>query len=227
MPTLRAKGTLISEPRFSTPCEMQFFPREKGKTAFSKKNPRQSPFSLSRVGKTASRRGVENRGSLISVPLALRVIHGFHFTVSPSIIHGLCAIFASNSRHLCAFFGLLLTPSRQPLLRHPLSSRFALHGLRAFERRAYNCKSIVIEMGGGIATVFTSIGVIGKHFNQSLVHTGVWRGFLKSPSNPQTAERRKSLKRAPFIFCAKLWYAPNPGSKEISGHRAHTKGVMR
>ena len=30
------------------------------------------PFSLSRVGKIASRRGVENRGSLISVPLALR-----------------------------------------------------------------------------------------------------------------------------------------------------------
>ena len=55
--SLRAKGTLISEPPFSTPCEMQFFPREKGKTAFSKKNPRQSPFSLSRVGKTASRRG--------------------------------------------------------------------------------------------------------------------------------------------------------------------------
>ena len=43
------------------------------KTAFSKKNPRQGPFSLSRVGKIASRRGVENRGSLISVPLALRV----------------------------------------------------------------------------------------------------------------------------------------------------------
>ena len=33
--TLRAKGTLISEPRFSTPCEIRFFPREKGKTAFS------------------------------------------------------------------------------------------------------------------------------------------------------------------------------------------------
>ena len=55
--TLRAKGTLISEPRFSTSCEMQFFPREKEETAFSKKNPRQWSFSLSRVGKTASRRG--------------------------------------------------------------------------------------------------------------------------------------------------------------------------
>ena len=55
--TLRAKGTLISEPRFSTPYEMRFFPREKGKTAFSKNNPRQRPFSLSRMGKIASRRG--------------------------------------------------------------------------------------------------------------------------------------------------------------------------
>ena len=55
--TLRAKGTLISEPRFSTPREMRFFPREKGKTVFSKKNPRQRPFSLSRVGKIASRAG--------------------------------------------------------------------------------------------------------------------------------------------------------------------------
>ena len=55
--TLRAKGTLISEPRFSTPCEMRFFPREKGKRPFSKENPRQRPFSLSRVGENASRRG--------------------------------------------------------------------------------------------------------------------------------------------------------------------------
>ena len=36
--TLRAKGTLISEPRFSTPCEMRFFPREKGKRPFSHGN---------------------------------------------------------------------------------------------------------------------------------------------------------------------------------------------
>ena len=54
---IRAKGTLISEPRFYTPCEMRSFTREKGKKAFSKKNPRQRPFSLSHVGKIASRRG--------------------------------------------------------------------------------------------------------------------------------------------------------------------------
>ena len=57
MCTLRAKGTLISEPRFSTPCEMRFFPREKGITAFLKKTARQRLFSLSRVGEIASRRG--------------------------------------------------------------------------------------------------------------------------------------------------------------------------
>ena len=34
--SLRAKGTLISEPRISTPCEMRFFPREKGKRPLSR-----------------------------------------------------------------------------------------------------------------------------------------------------------------------------------------------
>ena len=56
----------------------------------------------------------------------------------PSLIHSLCTFFPSNSHgKKCAFFRLLLTPlSRQPLLRHPLSSRFALHGLHAFEKFA-------------------------------------------------------------------------------------------
>ena len=70
----RAKGTLISEPRFSTPCEMRFFPREKGKTAFVKGNPStKAVFPFSR-GKNRISQGVENRGSLISVPLALREV---------------------------------------------------------------------------------------------------------------------------------------------------------
>ena len=55
--SLRAKSTLMSEPRFSTPCEMRFFPREKGKTAFVEGLPLKRPFSLSRVGKITSRRG--------------------------------------------------------------------------------------------------------------------------------------------------------------------------
>ena len=43
------------------------------------------PFSLSRVGKIASRGGVENRGSLIGVPLALRGITclNYHFLAVP------------------------------------------------------------------------------------------------------------------------------------------------
>ena len=65
--SLRAKGTLISEPRFSTPCEMRFSPREKGKTAFCwgfffEK----AVFPFSR-GKNRISHGVENRGSLISL----------------------------------------------------------------------------------------------------------------------------------------------------------------
>ena len=55
--TLRAKGTLISEPRFSTPCEMRFSPCEKGKMPFVEDFSLKRPFSLSRVGKIASRRG--------------------------------------------------------------------------------------------------------------------------------------------------------------------------
>ena len=71
--SLRAKGTLISEPRFSTPCEMRFFPRDRGKMAFFKEEPsKKAIFPISRAKNRISQ-GVENRGSLISVPLALRV----------------------------------------------------------------------------------------------------------------------------------------------------------
>ena len=57
--TLRAKGTLISEPRYgrSTPCEMRFFPREKREMAFVEGFSLKRPSSLSRVGKIAARRG--------------------------------------------------------------------------------------------------------------------------------------------------------------------------
>ena len=76
--TLRAKGTLISEPRFSTPCEMRFFPREKGENGlcrgfFFEK----AAFPFSR-GKNRISQGVENWGSLISVPLALRECNCLH-----------------------------------------------------------------------------------------------------------------------------------------------------
>ena len=65
---LRAKGTLISEPQFSTPCEMQFSRRETGKRPFSRK---MAAFPFSRW-KNRIYQGVDYRGSLISVPLALR-----------------------------------------------------------------------------------------------------------------------------------------------------------
>ena len=71
--SLRAKGTLISEPRFSTPLRDAIFPtRERGnglcRGIFFEKAV--FPFSC---GKNRISQGVENRGSLISVPLALRV----------------------------------------------------------------------------------------------------------------------------------------------------------
>ena len=75
--TLRAKGTLISEPRFSTPLRDAIFPtreRENGlcRGFFFQK----AIFPFSR-GKNRISQGGENRGSLISVPLALRVARNF------------------------------------------------------------------------------------------------------------------------------------------------------
>ena len=60
------------------PLRDAIFPREKGKTAFVRKGfSLKRPFSLFRVGKNRISQGVENRGSLISVPLALRVKRHF------------------------------------------------------------------------------------------------------------------------------------------------------
>ena len=61
----QGNGTLISEPpRFSTPCEMRFFPCEKGKTAFSKRKAlfEKAIFPFSR-GKNRISQRVENRGA--------------------------------------------------------------------------------------------------------------------------------------------------------------------
>ena len=55
--SLRAKGTLISEPRFSTPWRDAISPTRARENGLFKGNPRQRPFSLYRVGKIASRRG--------------------------------------------------------------------------------------------------------------------------------------------------------------------------
>ena len=53
---------------------MRFFPREKGKTAFVEGfSLKKAVFPFSR-GKNRISQGAENRGSLISVPLALREV---------------------------------------------------------------------------------------------------------------------------------------------------------
>ena len=48
---------------------------------------------------------------------------------------------------------------------------------------------------------------------------GAYRGLawvLKLPSNLQNCRKKENImEKGTFIFCAKLWYAPNPGSKEI------------
>ena len=51
----------------------------------------------------------------------------------PSLIHGLCAFFASNSRFMRLFQAALDTCLDSPFFCQPLSSRFALHGLRALD----------------------------------------------------------------------------------------------
>ena len=65
--SLRAKGTLDREPRSSTPCDMRF-PRNTGKMAFLEGfSLKKAIFFVSR-GKNRMSQGVENQGSLISVP---------------------------------------------------------------------------------------------------------------------------------------------------------------
>ena len=70
----------------------------------------------------------------------------------------------------------------------------------------------------------------GKRFNRSLVRTGVWRVFwiALQKNTFKTAEKRRRNpgKKGTSIFCAKLWYAPNPGSKERSDSLAHSEKIL-
>ena len=96
--TLRAKGTLISEPRIFYPLRDAIFPtREREKGLLKEKPSTKAIFPFSR-GKDRISQGVENRGSLISVPLALSEISqksSLHiFSGSSSLFFGKCvAIF--------------------------------------------------------------------------------------------------------------------------------------
>ena len=71
--------------------------------------------------------------SRLKVPNSRFALHGQR----PSLIHGLCAFFASNSRFMRLCQAALDTPLDSPLVGHPLSSRFALHGLRAFDHQFF------------------------------------------------------------------------------------------
>ena len=64
------------------------------------------------------------------MPNSRSALHGER----PSLIHGLCAFFASNSRFMSLFQAALDTCLDSPLFYQPLSSRFALHGLRTLDR---------------------------------------------------------------------------------------------
>ena len=68
------------------------------------------------------------------MPNSRFALHG----LAPSLIHGLCAIFASDSRFVRLFQAPLDTGLNKPPLGQPLSSRFALHGLRAFKKMSEN-----------------------------------------------------------------------------------------
>ena len=60
----------------------------------------------------------------------------------------------------------------------------------------------------------------GKYRKAFQPEFGAYRGLarvLKSPSNPQNCRKEERiLEKGTFIFCAKLWYAPNPGPQKRS-----------
>ena len=83
---------------------MPFFPREKGKTAFVEGFFfEKAVFPYSR-GKNGISQGVENRGSLISVPLALRVVRGFAKGVAGTVSLPILSVFFSLFSSVFFFF---------------------------------------------------------------------------------------------------------------------------
>ena len=81
--TLRAKGTLISEPRFY-PLRDAIFPTRERANGLVKQKPSTKAFFPFLRGKIRIPQGVENRGSLISVPLALRELKSFPYISAPN-----------------------------------------------------------------------------------------------------------------------------------------------
>ena len=83
--SLRAKGTPISEPRFSTACDMKFFPPQYKENDDFESNPLKKAILPMSRGESRMLQAAENRGSLCSVPLALRVLCMFPF-ICPSLL---------------------------------------------------------------------------------------------------------------------------------------------
>ena len=127
--TMRAKGTLISEPRFFYPLRDAIFPTRERENGLFKENPStKAVFPFSR-GKNRISQGVENRGSLISVPLALREMtpqkyfpvfarvriqapHVFAKKIIPQEMFPACIGFVPGGCTFCEVEGILLQKYR-------------------------------------------------------------------------------------------------------------------
>ena len=66
----------------------------------------------------------------------------------------------------------------------------------------------------GIAQMYLC-ETIGKRFNRSWCVPGFGAGFDIALEPSKLQKQGKIPQKGTFIFCAKLWYAPSPGSKEI------------
>ena len=75
---LRAKGTLIYEPRFSYPCEMQFFPSDTGRMATFEANPlKMAIFPMSRGKNRQEKSSAEIRGEFFRTISQVNFAVGF------------------------------------------------------------------------------------------------------------------------------------------------------
>ena len=85
-----------------------------------------------------SSRGANHEVHIVNWNTGVLEVESASFTVctsrfSPSLIHDLYAIFASNSRFMCLFQAALDTCLDGPLPCQPLGSRFVPHDLRALD----------------------------------------------------------------------------------------------
>ena len=94
------------------------------------------------------------------MPNSRFALHG----LAPSLIHGLCAFFASNSRFMrlfqdCSGHPSPTAPSPPPSQFTVCTSRFALHGLRAFDLQ---CWILAVKLPN--ADLNVAVGCLGGFF---------------------------------------------------------------